>query len=47
LERRDYPLVRPLRAEAGSLTLADVPGLGIELDETTLARTASAKATFR
>ena len=47
LERRDYPLARPLRAEGGWVTLSDDPGLGIELDETALSRTVSARATFR
>ncbi|HEU0221915.1 MAG TPA: mandelate racemase/muconate lactonizing enzyme family protein [Paracoccaceae bacterium] len=39
LERRDYPLAEPLRAEAGWLHLSDAPGLGIILDEGRLART--------
>jgi L-alanine-DL-glutamate epimerase-like enolase superfamily enzyme len=46
LERRDYPLLEPLRAEGGWCTLSDDPGLGVHLDEQTLARTRSTKATF-
>ena len=47
LERRDYPLVEPLRHEAGWYTLSDRPGLGITLHEDVLARTLSASATFQ
>jgi L-alanine-DL-glutamate epimerase-like enolase superfamily enzyme len=47
LERRDYPLVRPVPAEGGSVSLTDAPGLGIELDEAALSRTLSARATFQ
>jgi L-alanine-DL-glutamate epimerase-like enolase superfamily enzyme len=46
LERRDYPLVGPLLAEDGWVDLGDEPGLGVHLDESMLARTASRKATF-
>jgi L-alanine-DL-glutamate epimerase-like enolase superfamily enzyme len=46
LERRDYPLVAPIRAEGGWVTLSERPGLGIELDEARLAATASEAATF-
>ncbi|HSB86457.1 MAG TPA: mandelate racemase/muconate lactonizing enzyme family protein [Ilumatobacteraceae bacterium] len=46
LDRRDYPLVTPIGADAGWVTLSDAPGLGVELDEERLARTASASATF-
>jgi L-alanine-DL-glutamate epimerase-like enolase superfamily enzyme len=46
LERRDFPLLQPLRCEGGWITLSDEPGLGIALDEDVLARTASAAATF-
>ncbi len=46
LERRDYPLVTPLAADGGWITLGEEPGLGIHLDEDVLARTASAAATF-
>ncbi len=45
--RRDYPLVTPLVAEEGWVTLSDEPGLGIHLDEAVLARTASDRATFQ
>jgi L-alanine-DL-glutamate epimerase-like enolase superfamily enzyme len=47
LDRRDYPLVEPLRAAGGCITLTEEPGLGIHLDEAVLARTVSAKATFQ
>jgi L-alanine-DL-glutamate epimerase-like enolase superfamily enzyme len=47
LERRDYPLTTPLRAVGGRVTLSEEPGLGIRLDEATLARTISTKATFQ
>lgn len=46
LDRRDYPLRAPIRAEGGWVTLSELPGLGIELDESMLARTRSAAATF-
>jgi L-alanine-DL-glutamate epimerase-like enolase superfamily enzyme len=46
LERRDYPLVQPLVADGGWVDLGTEPGLGIHLDEVTLARTASKEATF-
>ena len=46
LARRDYPLLAPITADAGWVTLSELPGLGIELDEEMLARTASASATF-
>jgi L-alanine-DL-glutamate epimerase-like enolase superfamily enzyme len=46
LERRDYPLVAPIEADAGWVTLTDQPGLGINLDEEVLAKTISASATF-
>jgi L-alanine-DL-glutamate epimerase-like enolase superfamily enzyme len=46
LDRRDYPLVAPIEAEGGWVTLGEQPGLGIDLDEDRLARTASAIATF-
>ncbi len=46
LERRDYPLRQPIVADAGWVTLSEQPGLGIDLDEDLLARTASASATF-
>jgi L-alanine-DL-glutamate epimerase-like enolase superfamily enzyme len=45
-ERRDYPLREPVVAEGGWVTLTDEPGLGINLDEDVLARTASTSATF-
>ena len=45
-DRRDYPLVAPIGAERGWVTLGEQPGLGIDLDEEVLARTASASATF-
>lgn len=45
--RRDYVLTETIEADAeGWITLSDRPGLGIELDEDVLARTASAVATF-
>jgi L-alanine-DL-glutamate epimerase-like enolase superfamily enzyme len=47
IERRDYPLARPLVAEGGWATLSEEPGLGITLDEQMLAATASRQATFR
>ena len=46
LARRDYPLRAPIEAEGGWVTLSEHPGLGIDLDEEMLARTASASATF-
>jgi len=46
VERRDYPLQRPLSAEHGWITLPSDPGLGCVLDEAVLASTASAQATF-
>jgi L-alanine-DL-glutamate epimerase-like enolase superfamily enzyme len=46
LDRRDYPLVAPVDADAGWITLGEQPGLGIALDEEMLARTVSAAATF-
>lgn len=47
LERRDYPLIQPLRADAGWATLSEDPGLGAALDEEVLLATASAQATFQ
>ena len=47
LERRDYPLRTPITADGGWVTLGDEPGLGVELDEEALARTAAAQATFQ
>ena len=47
LERRDYPLMAPLRAVDGWVELGGEPGLGVRLDEDTLARTASERATFQ
>jgi L-rhamnonate dehydratase len=47
IERRDYPLARPLVARDGWIHLGDEPGLGCALDEDMLARTASAQATFQ
>lgn len=44
--RRDYPLRSPLAATGGVHVLSDAPGLGIDLDEDVLARTASERATF-
>ena len=46
LARRDYPLVAPIAADGGRVTCGERPGLGIELNEEMLARTASAAATF-
>jgi L-alanine-DL-glutamate epimerase-like enolase superfamily enzyme len=46
LDRRDYPLFAPIEADAGWVTVGEEPGLGINLDEDVLARTASASATF-
>lgn len=47
LERRDYPLKNVIDVdEAGWITLSDLPGLGIELDEERLAATMSGQATF-
>ena len=47
LERRDYPLLAPVRVDAeGYINLSDAPGLGIELDEELLKRTQSRVATF-
>jgi len=47
LERRDYPLVEPLRHVDGEYVLSDRPGLGIVIDEDVLARTLSTRATFQ
>ncbi|MCE9621293.1 MAG: mandelate racemase/muconate lactonizing enzyme family protein [Actinomycetia bacterium] len=47
LERRDYPLAVPLRAEGGWITLSDEPGLGAALNEEALFATASSQATFQ
>ncbi len=47
LERRDFPLVAPIAAADGWVTLGDEPGLGIELDEDRLTATASDRATFQ
>ncbi len=44
--RRDYPLAAPLEANNGWIELSDEPGLGLRLDETVLAATLSAEATF-
>lgn len=45
--RRDYMLASTIEPDGdGMLYLPDAPGLGIELDEVMLARTASAQATF-
>jgi L-alanine-DL-glutamate epimerase-like enolase superfamily enzyme len=38
-ERRDYPLAGPVRHSGGALELGEVPGLGIVLDEASLAAT--------
>ena len=38
-QRRDFMLAAPLEADAGVLVAADVPGLGIALDEDAVART--------
>ena len=46
LDRRDYPLLSPIKAVGGRVELTEQPGLGIELDEPMLAHTASASATF-
>lgn len=47
LERRDYPLLAPVRVDAeGYINLSDAPGLGIELNEDVLRRTQSRVATF-
>ena len=47
LERRDYPLLEPVRVdEGGYINLSDAPGLGIELNEDLLRRTQSRVATF-
>jgi L-alanine-DL-glutamate epimerase-like enolase superfamily enzyme len=46
LDRRDYPLTNPIEPDGGWVTLSERPGLGIDLDEEVLARTASAAATF-
>ena len=41
LERRDFMLSRPIDIDAeGDLVLSDAPGLGFELDEAALSRTA-------
>jgi L-alanine-DL-glutamate epimerase-like enolase superfamily enzyme len=47
IARRDYPILRHLRAEGGWITLGDEPGLGFELDERLLAGTLSPRATFQ
>ncbi|MCU1359768.1 MAG: mandelate racemase/muconate lactonizing enzyme family protein [Ilumatobacteraceae bacterium] len=47
IDRRDYPLSEHLQAEGGWITLSDAPGLGFQLDEERLARTASSVATFQ
>ena len=47
LDRRDYPLVAPIRAEGGWVTLSELPGLGIELDEEMLARTRERRGDVR
>ncbi|MEI8238544.1 MAG: mandelate racemase/muconate lactonizing enzyme family protein [Actinomycetota bacterium] len=47
LDRRDYPLGVPLAGEGGWFTLPDSPGLGVELDDAALLRTASVCATFQ
>jgi L-rhamnonate dehydratase len=39
LDRRDYPMSAPLKAQNGWLVLSDAPGLGIALDEERLAAT--------
>jgi L-alanine-DL-glutamate epimerase-like enolase superfamily enzyme len=40
VERRDYPLVDPVRIDKeGWLVLSERPGLGLELDEVLLAKT--------
>jgi L-alanine-DL-glutamate epimerase-like enolase superfamily enzyme len=40
LERRDYPMTRPVDIDAdGAIVLSDRPGLGFELDEERLAHT--------
>jgi L-alanine-DL-glutamate epimerase-like enolase superfamily enzyme len=45
--RRDYVLTETIEVDAeGWITLSDAPGLGIELDEDALCRTASSQATF-
>lgn len=46
LDRRDYPLTKPIEADRGWVTLSEQLGLGINLDEDMLARTASSAATF-
>jgi len=47
LERRDYPLLEPVRVDAeGYIVLSDAPGLGLELNEDLLERTRSDVATF-
>jgi len=46
LQRRDYPLVEPLAADGGWVSLGDAPGLGVQLDEDVLERTATGRATF-
>ena len=46
-ERRDFMLAEPLRPDAqGWFHLPDTPGLGLQLDEAALTRTASEVATF-
>jgi L-alanine-DL-glutamate epimerase-like enolase superfamily enzyme len=46
LARRDYPLAGPLVAHDGWVDLGEEAGLGVHLDEDTLARTLSRTATF-
>src|SRR6185437_947199 len=40
LERRDFMMAGPLKADGGWLTLGDSPGMGYVLDERALAATA-------
>lgn len=47
LERRDYPLLEPVRVDPeGYIVLSGAPGLGLELNEDLLERTRSDAATF-
>lgn len=46
LDRRDYALVAPVGAVDGWVTVSERAGLGIELNETLLARTVGTSATF-
>lgn len=39
LDRRDFPMAEPLRAQDGWIVLSDRPGLGFDLDEARLAST--------